>query len=89
MAFTDQDRKDIKNNSRIAISYEVQESNPNEHEGWKGALAQLGDRIVDRVLGGLEAKLADLLYKRIADGVWEQLGKYGDEVGFNPKEAKK
>ena len=85
MAFTTQDSKDIKNTDRTAIAYETQESNPKEAPGWKGSLAALGDTIVEHVLDGISTKLADLLYTRIADGVYEQLHKYGDETGYNPK----
>lgn len=35
-------------------------------------------------LSGDPGPLANLLYKRIADGVWEQLNKFGDQVGYKP-----
>lgn len=38
-------------------------------------------------LSGDPGPVADLLYRRIADGTWEQLGKFGDEVGYKPPEA--
>jgi hypothetical protein len=35
-------------------------------------------------LSGDPGPIADLLYRRIADGTWEQLGKFGNEVGYKP-----
>ena len=84
MPFTDQDKKDLKNSDRTAIAYETQESNPKEAPGWKGSLAALADAAVEKVLAGIETKLADLLYTRIADGVYEQLVKWQAEEGFGP-----
>ena len=38
-------------------------------------------------LSGDPGPIADLLYKRIADGTWEQLNKFGEEVGYKPPKA--
>ena len=39
---------------------------------------------IEAGLSGDPGPIADLLYRRIADGTWEQLGKFGNEVGYKP-----
>ena len=84
MPFTDQDKKDIKNNARLAIQVEAGENETGL--ATKEDLEALKTELFESIVGD-PGPLADLLYSRIADGVWEQLSKFGEEKGFAPPKA--
>lgn len=89
MAFSDQDKKDLRTSARAAIAYECQASNPNEDPGWQGSIYKLVKTLIAESFAadGSYYK-GDGVYNRFTETTYEQVNKVCEERGLGePPEA--